>query len=115
AMYASDITRTFPVSGTFTEPQRQLYDLCLEANVAATAKAVAGNHWNDPHDAAVAVITRGLKELGLLVGRVPQLVKSLAYRKFFMHKTGHWLGIDVHDVGDYKVADQWRLLEPGMV
>jgi Xaa-Pro aminopeptidase len=115
SMYASDITRTFPVSGTFSEPQRQLYDLVLEANVAATAKAVVGNHWNDPHDAAVAVITRGLKELGLLEGRVPQLVKSLAYRKFFMHKTGHWLGIDVHDVGDYKVADQWRLLEQGMV
>jgi Xaa-Pro aminopeptidase len=115
SMYASDITRTFPVNGTFSEPQRQLYDLVLEANVAATAKAVVGNHWNDPHDAAVAVITRGLKDLGLLDGRVPQLVKSLAYRKFFMHKTGHWLGIDVHDVGDYKVADQWRLLEPGMV
>jgi Xaa-Pro aminopeptidase len=114
-LYASDITRTFPVNGTFSEPQRELYDLCLEANRAAMAKAVVGNHWNDPHDAAVAIITRGLKELGLLQGRVPALVKSLAYRKFFMHKTGHWLGLDVHDVGDYKVADQWRLLEPGMV
>lgn len=115
AMYASDVTRTFPVNGTFSEPQRELYGLVLEANHAATAKAVPGNHWNDPHDAAVGVITKGLKDLGLLEGRVPQLVKSLAYRQFFMHKTGHWLGLDVHDVGDYKLAEQWRLLEPGMV
>ena len=115
AMYASDVTRTFPVNGTFSEPQRELYELVLEANQVATAKAVPGNHWNDPHDAAVGVITKGLKRLGLLEGRVPQLVKSLAYRKFFMHKTGHWLGLDVHDVGDYKLAEQWRLLEPGMV
>jgi Xaa-Pro aminopeptidase len=115
AMYASDVTRTFPVNGTFSAPQRELYEIVLAANHAATAKAVAGNHWNEPHDAAVEVVTRGLKELGLLEGRVPQLVKSLAYRQFFMHKTGHWLGLDVHDVGDYKVADQWRLLEPGMV
>jgi len=115
AMYASDVTRTFPVSGTFSAPQRELYEVVLEANLAATAKAVPGNHWNEPHDKAVDVITKGLKDLGLLEGRVPQLVKSLAYRKFFMHKTGHWLGLDVHDVGHYKVADQWRLLEPGMV
>jgi Xaa-Pro aminopeptidase len=115
AMYASDVTRTFPVNGRFSAPQRELYELVLEANHAATAKAVAGTHWNEPHDTAVAVITKGLKELGLLEGRVPQLVKSLAYRKFFMHKTGHWLGLDVHDVGDYKVSDQWRLLEAGMV
>jgi Xaa-Pro aminopeptidase len=114
-MYASDVTRTFPVNGRFSAPQRELYEIVLAANRAATAKAVAGNHWNDPHDAAVGVVTRGLKELGLLDGRVPHLVKTLAYRQFFMHKTGHWLGLDVHDVGDYKVADQWRLLEPGMV
>ena len=114
-MYASDVTRTFPVNGRFSAAQRELYEVVLDANRAATAKAVPGNHWNDPHDAAVSVVTRGLKELGLLEGRVPQLVKTLAYRQFFMHKTGHWLGLDVHDVGDYKVADQWRLLEPGMV
>jgi len=114
-MYASDITRTFPVNGRFSEPQRELYELVLEANQVATAKAVAGNHWNDPHDVAVGVITRGLKELGLLEGRVPQLVKSLAYKRYFMHRTGHWLGLDVHDVGDYKLDEQWRLLEPGMV
>jgi Xaa-Pro aminopeptidase len=115
AMYASDVTRTVPVNGRVSAPQRELYEVVLEANRAATAKAVAGNHWNDPHDAAVGVVTRGLKQLGLLAGRVPTLVKSLAYRQFFMHKTGHWLGLDVHDVGDYKVADHWRLLEPGMV
>jgi Xaa-Pro aminopeptidase len=114
-LYASDVTRTFPVNGRFSAPQRELYEVVLQANQAATAKAQPGNHWNDPHDAAVAVVTRGLKELGLLEGRVKDLVKSLAYRQFFMHKTGHWLGLDVHDVGDYKVADQWRLLEPGMV
>ena len=115
SMYASDVTRTFPVNGEFNPAQRALYEVVLEANQAATAKAVPGNHWNDPHDTAVDVVTRGLKGLGLLEGRVPQLVKSLAYKQFFMHKTGHWLGMDVHDVGDYKVADQWRLLEPGMV
>jgi Xaa-Pro aminopeptidase len=114
-MYASDVTRTFPVNGVFSAPQRALYEVGLEATRAATVAAVAGNHWNDPHDAAVAVVTKGLKDLGLLEGRVPTLIKSQAYRQFFMHKTGHWLGIDVHDVGDYKVADQWRLLEPGMV
>jgi Xaa-Pro aminopeptidase len=115
SMYASDVTRTFPVNGKFSAAQRELYEVVLEANQAATAKAVAGNHWNDPHDAAVDVVTKGLKRLGLLVGRVPQLVKSLSYKRFFMHKTGHWLGMDVHDVGDYKVADHWRLLEAGMV
>ena len=114
-MYASDVTRTFPVNGKFSAPQRELYEVVLEANQAATAKARSGNHWNDPHDAAVDVVTKGLKELGLLRGRVPELVKTLAYKRFFMHKTGHWLGMDVHDVGDYKVADHWRLLEPGMV
>jgi Xaa-Pro aminopeptidase len=115
AMYASDVTRTFPINGRFSVPQRELYEVVLEANRAATAKAVVGNHWNDPHEAAVGAVTRGLKQLGLLAGRVPALVKALAYRQFFMHKTGHWLGLDVHDVGDYKVADHWRLLEPGMV
>jgi Xaa-Pro aminopeptidase len=114
-MYASDVTRTFPVNGRFSAPQRELYEIVLEANHAATAKALPGNHWKDPHDAAVLAVTRGLKDLGLLEGRVSQLVKTQAYRQFFMHKTGHWLGLDVHDVGDYKVADHWRLLEPGMV
>jgi Xaa-Pro aminopeptidase len=113
-MYASDVTRTFPVNGTFSTPQRELYEVVLEANRLATAAAKVGNHWNDPHDAAVVTITKGLKALGLLKGKVPALIKSQEYRQFFMHRTGHWLGIDVHDVGDYKVDEQWRLLEPGI-
>jgi Xaa-Pro aminopeptidase len=114
-MYASDVTRTFPVNGKFSKPQRELYEVVLEANRAATRAAKSGNHWNDPHDAAVAEVTKGLKHLGLLEGRVSNLVKSQAYKRFFMHRTGHWLGLDVHDVGDYKVGDHWRMLEPGMV
>ncbi len=114
-LYASDITRTFPVNGRFSERQRELHDICHEANQAATAAVKPGNHWNDPHDAAVKVITRGLRDLGILSGRVPSLIRDGAYRSFFMHRTGHWLGLDVHDVGDYRVGDEWRLLEPGMV
>ena len=114
-MYASDVTRTFPVNGEFSKPQRELYDVVLAANRAATQAAKPGNHWNEPHDAAVNEVTRGLKDLGLLVGRVHHLIKTQAYKQFFMHRTGHWLGLDVHDVGDYKVAEQWRLLEAGMV
>jgi len=113
--YASDITRTFPVGGRFSEPQRALYEVVLAAQRAAIDKARPGNHWNDPHEAAVKVITQGLVKLGLLKGRVPKLIKEEAYRKFFMHRTGHWLGMDVHDVGEYKVGEDWRLLEPGMV
>jgi Xaa-Pro aminopeptidase len=114
-LYASDVTRTFPVNGVFSAPQRELYDIVHAANEAAKQKVRAGNHWNDPHDAAVREITVGLRELGLLKGRLPSLIREEAYRPYFMHKTGHWLGMDVHDVGDYKVADSWRLLEPGMV
>jgi Xaa-Pro aminopeptidase len=113
--YASDITRTFPINGKFTKAQRALYDLVLEANRAAIAAVQPGNHWNLPHETAVQVLTAGLVRLGLLRGKVPALVKSLAYRRFYMHKTGHWLGMDVHDVGDYKIGDAWRVLEPGMV
>ena len=112
--YASDITRTFPVNGRFTAAQRAVYDIVLEANLAATAKVRPGNHWNEPHDAAVRVVTQGLVRLGLLKGRVPALEKAQAYRRYFMHRTGHWLGIDVHDVGDYKIGDEWRVFEPGM-
>jgi Xaa-Pro aminopeptidase len=112
--YASDITRTFPVNGRFTAEQRAVYEVVLEAQEAAIARCRPGNHWNDPHDAAVQAITRGLIRLGLLKGRVPALIKAGDYRRFFMHRTGHWLGMDVHDVGDYKVGDEWRVLEPGM-
>jgi Xaa-Pro aminopeptidase len=115
AYYASDITRTYPVNGRFTPAQREVYDIVLEAQRAAIDKVRPGNHWNEPHDAAVEVITRGLVRIGLLKGKVTALIKDGAYRRFFMHRTGHWLGMDVHDVGDYKVGDEWRVLEPGMV
>ncbi len=113
--YASDITRTWPVNGRFSPAQREIYDIVLDAQLAAIAQVYPGNHWNAPHDAAVEVVTRGLVRAGLLKGKVPALIKDGAYRKFFMHRTGHWLGMDVHDVGDYKVGDEWRVLEPGMV
>ncbi|MGB6452030.1 MAG: Xaa-Pro aminopeptidase [Steroidobacteraceae bacterium] len=112
--YASDITRTFPVNGRFSPEQRAVYDIVLAANLAAIAKVQPGNSWNEPHEAAVRVVTQGLKRLGLLKGRVAALEREGAYRRFFMHRTGHWLGMDVHDVGDYKVGDEWRVLEPGM-
>lgn len=113
--YASDITRTIPINGKFSPEQRAVYDIVLEAQLSAIEKTRKGNHWNEPHDAAVEIITTGLKDLGLLKGSVPKLIEDGAYRDFFMHRTGHWIGMDVHDVGDYKVGDQWRLLEPGMV
>jgi len=112
--YASDITRTFPVSGRFSPVQRALYEIVLAAQESAIAKVKPGNHWNDPHDAAVRVITKGLVDLGLLKGPVSRLIKDQAYTRFYMHRTGHWLGMDVHDVGDYKVDGAWRELEPGM-
>lgn len=113
--YASDITRTFPVNGRFSAEQRAVYDVVLKAQLAAIDKARAGNHWNAPHEEAVKVLTAGLVKLGLLKGTVSKLIKDEAYRTFYMHRTGHWLGLDVHDVGDYKVGDEWRELEPGMV
>jgi len=113
--YAADITRTFPVNGVFTEPQKALYQLVLDAQYAAIEKVKPGNHWNDPHDAAVAVLTKGLLDLGILKGSLPALIKKEAYKPYYMHRTGHWLGLDVHDVGDYKIEGEWRLLEPGMV
>jgi Xaa-Pro aminopeptidase len=113
--YASDVSRTFPVSGKFNTQQRKLYELVLQAQHAALAQIRPGNHWNQPHDASVRVITEGLVSLGLLKGRASTLIKTGAYRDFYMHRVGHWLGLDVHDVGDYRVDDEWRLLEPGMV
>ena len=113
--YASDITRTFPANGKFSAPQRQLYQLVLDANYAAIAQVKAGNHWNQPHEAAVRVLTEGLVKLGLLQGDVDELIEALAFRQFYMHKTGHWLGMDVHDVGEYRIDGEWRILEEGMV
>lgn len=113
--YAADISRTFPVSGKYSRAQKALYELVLKAQLAAIDEVKPGNHWNDPHEAAVRVLTQGMVDLGLLKGNVKNLIKKEKYRKFYMHRTGHWLGMDVHDVGDYKVDDEWRLLEPGMV
>ncbi len=113
--YASDITRTFPINGVFTPRQKEVYEVVLEAQTAAIKKVAPGNHWNDPHEAAVRALTRGLMNLGILKGRLAKLLKDEAYKPYFMHRTGHWLGMDVHDVGDYKVGGEWRLLEPGMV
>ncbi len=114
--YASDITRTFPVNGTFSKEQRQLYQIVLDAQYAAIDAVKPGNHWNDPHEAALKVITAGLVELGILKGKnINKLIEKEAYKPFYMHRTGHWIGMDVHDVGDYKVGDEWRVLEPGMV
>ena len=112
--YAADITRTFPVNGKYTEAQKEIYDLVLAAQDAAIKATKPGNHWNDPHNAAVKVMTKGMIELGLLKGKLSKLIKDGAYSKYYMHRTGHWIGMDVHDVGDYKVDDEWRLLEPGM-
>ncbi|MGX2042009.1 Xaa-Pro aminopeptidase [Methylocaldum sp. MU1018] len=113
--YAADITRTFPISGTFGESQRLLYELVLEAQLDAIEQVRPGNRWNDPHDAAVHTLTKGLVKLGLLEGRVSKLIKDEAYKRFYMHRTGHWLGMDVHDVGEYRIDGEWRVLEPGMV
>lgn len=112
--YASDITRTFPVSGVFSAEQKAIYELVLAAQEAAFAEIAPGKHWNHAHEATVRVITAGLVELGLLKGKVDELIESEAYRAFYMHRAGHWLGMDVHDVGEYKVGGQWRVLEPGM-
>ncbi len=112
--YASDITRTFPVNGKFSPEQKAIYELVLAANEEAFKFIAPGRHWNEAHEATVRVITAGLVELGLLQGKVDELIASEAYKPFYMHRAGHWLGMDVHDVGDYKVGGEWRVLEPGM-
>ena len=113
--YAADIARTFPVSGRFSEPQKQLYQLVLDAQTATIEQIKPGMPWHNAHDASVEVLTKGLVALGLLEGKVKALIKKEKFKQFYMHRTGHWLGMDVHDVGDYKVDQKWRLLEPGMV
>ncbi|UFH49238.1 Xaa-Pro aminopeptidase [Pseudomonas sp. KNUC1026] len=112
--YASDITRTFPVGGRFSPEQRAIYELVLAAQEAAFAEIAPGKHWNQAHEATVRVITEGLVRLGLLEGSVDALIEADAHREFYMHRAGHWLGMDVHDVGEYKVGGEWRVLEPGM-
>jgi Xaa-Pro aminopeptidase len=113
--YAADITRTFPISGKFSEPQALLYQLVLDAQFAAIEQIKPNLPWNAAHDASVEVLTKGLVKLGLLKGSVSKLIKNEKYKQFYMHRIGHWLGMDVHDVGDYKVNQQWRLLQAGMV
>ncbi|WP_312256691.1 Xaa-Pro aminopeptidase [Stutzerimonas nitrititolerans] len=112
--YASDITRTFPVNGKFSPEQNAIYELVLAANEEAFKHIAPGKHWNEAHEATVRVITAGLVELGLLEGDVEALIAAEAHKAFYMHRAGHWLGLDVHDVGDYKIGGEWRVLEPGM-
>jgi Xaa-Pro aminopeptidase len=118
--YNSDITRTFPISGQFSPTQREIYSLVLKAQEAAIAQVKPGNTYNQPHDTAVRTITEGLVELGLLVPAegqdIDKLIEEEKYKLFYMHRTGHWLGIDVHDVGLYKIGEEtWQTFQPGMV
>ena len=113
--YAADITRTFPVNGIFTAEQKDLYEIVLSAQQTAIGKVRPNNNWDEPHLAALSVIVEGLKDLGILSGSTDEIIETEIYKKFFMHKTGHWLGLDVHDVGDYKIDNQWRIFEPGMI
>ena len=112
--YASDISRTFPVSGIFSPEQRAIYEIVLASQYAAIEAVRPGNHWDHPHQAALKVLTGGLIELGLLSGTVEDAIANEAFKPFFMHRTGHWVVLDVHDVGVFKVGDAWRQLEPGM-
>jgi Xaa-Pro aminopeptidase len=112
--YASDITRTFPVNGRFSPAQREVYELVLAAQRAAFDKVRPGNAWNEPHDAAVKVLAQGMLDLGLISGSLEEALEKETYKRFYMHRTGHWLGLDVHDAGDYKRSGSWRALAPGM-
>jgi Xaa-Pro aminopeptidase len=113
--YAADITRTYPVSGRFTSAQRDVYQMVLAAQAAAIAAVRPGSAWNVPHDAALRVLAQGLIDLSLCTGSVDKVIEGGDYKRFYMHRTGHWLGLDVHDAGDYKRDGQWRELKPGMV
>ncbi len=112
--YASDITRTFPVNGRFSGPQRAVYDLVLASQRAAIDKVRAGQGWNEPHDAAVRVLAQGMLDLKLLSGTLDQVLEKETYKRFYMHRTGHWLGLDVHDAGEYQRSGNWRTLASGM-
>jgi Xaa-Pro aminopeptidase len=113
--YASDITRTFPVSGKFSGPQRMIYELVLDAQRAAMEATSRGNSWQAPHDAATKVLAQGFIDFKLCHGSLDKVLENREYSRYYMHRTGHWLGRDVHDVGNYKDDGQWRSLEPGMV
>jgi Xaa-Pro aminopeptidase len=114
AGYAADITRTFPVNGRFTGPQRDAYEIVLAAQTAAIAAIRPAAPFSAYHDAALRVLVQGMVDLGLLAGDVDGLVESEAYKPFYMHRTGHWLGLDVHDAGEYKSGDEWIALASGM-
>ena len=113
--YASDITRTFPVNGKFSGPQRVIYDLVLDAQRAAIEATSRGNSWQAPHDAATKVLAQGFIDLKLCHGSLDKVLENREYARYYMHRTGHWLGRDVHDVGNYKSNGEWRSLQPGMV
>ncbi len=112
--YAADITRTFPVGGRFTPAQKEVYEIELAAQAAAIAATAPGRHFMEAHDAAVRVLTQGLVDLKLLTGDVDTLIEKGDFRRFYMHRTGHWLGLDVHDAGEYKIGNDWTTLQPGM-
>ena len=114
-LYASDITRTFPVNGKFSPEQKALYEVILKAQLAAIDAVRVGNSYKEPHNAAVRIMVQGLLDLGIMQGDIEQIIASESYRQFYMHGTGHWLGMDVHDVGSYKQGGGWRAYEAGMV
>jgi Xaa-Pro aminopeptidase len=113
--YASDVTRTFPANGKFTPEQRAIYEIVLEAQLAGIKAVRPGALWSDPQEAIVKIITQGLIDLGILKGKLKDLIEKQAYFNFYMHRSGHWLGLDVHDVGRYKINGKWRKMQPGMV
>ena len=114
-LYASDITRTFPVNGKFSPEQKALYNVVLDAQIAAINAVQIGNSYKEPHNVAVRILVQGLLDLGLMQGDIDDIIEKEAFRQFYMHGTGHWLGMDVHDVGAYKVDGEWRSYEEGMV
>ena len=112
--YASDITRTFPINGKFSAAQKDVYEIVLAAQAAAISAAKPGESWNAPHEAALRVLAQGFIDLKLCQGSLESVLGTESYKQFYMHRTGHWLGMDVHDVGEYKIGGLWRLLQPGM-
>lgn len=113
--YAADITRTFPANGKFSPEQKAIYELVLDSQLAAIKSIKPGSSWTKAQEIIVEIITQGLVDLGILKGNVKELIANHAYFPFYMHRSGHWLGLDVHDAGRYRVNDKWRELEPGMV